>query len=175
MDESGYTGKSQFQHYKSLLARSVMIDPNAWLMFLDNDDLYHDGWVKFFQEGIGNRRRENHVVETAFYSGGKLLIDAAKANVKFGDGDNDVIQYDQFANLDQELNGLVDVAGSTKENSEKDVQEYFDLCVKSEVLQKFVDATPEGILSHPFCDVRFAASLLTHRLFITIILPKSGF
>mmetsp|Transcript_24665 Transcript_24665/g.53212 ORF Transcript_24665/g.53212 Transcript_24665/m.53212 type:complete len:344 (+) Transcript_24665:278-1309(+) len=155
-DCSNYTKKSQFQRYKSILNVSVMMKPNAWLMFLDNDDLYHPFRVKFFQDIIAKRRHEENEVENTFYCGGKLLIDVVKANAKFGD---DIIKYDMFVSHDDELNGIVDVAASAKENEEKDVLEYFDHCVKTEILQRFIDVTPDEILSHQLCDVRFAASL----------------
>lgn len=110
------------------------------------------------------RELSEEAVEKAFYCGGKLLIDVAKANEKFGDGDEDVIEYDKFVSLDQELTGLVFVAATAKENDEQDVKEYFDFCVKTEILQSFMDATPDGILSRRFCDVRFLASLSHPRI-----------
>lgn len=161
-DESKYTKKSQFQHYKLLLAVSTMIKSNAWLMFLDNDDLYHPWRVQYFQQIILRRRRENHssrgYCDHTFNCAGKLLIDVVKTNAKFGN-DNGVIKYDQLINLSDELDGLVDVAATVRENEEKDSAEYFDMCVKTEILQKFIDMTPDGILSNQFCDVRFGSSL----------------
>lgn len=154
-DESNYTKKSQFQHYESLLEVSMLIKPAAHIMFLDNDDMYHPDRVKYFQDIISRRRQKKNKFESAFYCGGKLLIDTVKANAKFGG----VIKLDQFLSKDDKLNGLVDVAASAKENDEKDVQEYFDFCVRSEVLQRFMDVTPDGILSRRFCDVRFSSSL----------------
>lgn len=129
-------------------------------MFLDNDDdLYHPFWVHFLQDIIASRKHEDNVVDKAFYCCGKLLIDVVKVNAEFGEGGYDVIQYDQFVTYDDRLNGLFDVAASAKENEEMDVKEYFDFCVKTEILQQFLDVTPDAILSHPFCDVRFADSL----------------
>ena len=162
--DSEYTRKAQFQHYKSLLEVSAMIKPSAWLMFLDNDDLYHKFRVRWFQDIIAKRGTEENEIENAFYCGSKLLIDVVKANEKFGTGDHDVIQYDQFVTLDDELTGIVYVACSAQENDKLDVQEYFDFCVKTEVFQQFMDATPDGILSNQFCDVRFAGSLSHHKI-----------
>lgn len=164
MDGSDYTKKSQFQHYKSLLSVSSVIKSSAWLMFLDNDDLYHPFRVRFFQDIIAMRATEENEVENYFFCGGKLLIDVAKANAKFGDGDYDIIEYQKFILLDDELNDLVDVAASARENDEKDVREYFDFCVKTKILQQFIDATPDDILSHQFCDVLFQASLSHPRI-----------
>lgn len=158
------TKKSQFQHYKSLLDISAKVKTNAWLMFLDNDDMYHPFRVRFFQCIIAERKHETNIIEKAFYCGGKLLIDVTEANAKFGTGDEDIIKYDQIMNYDEELNGIVDVAGSARENDEKDVQEYFDYCVKTEVLQRFMEVSPDEILSHQFCDVRFGCSLAHPRI-----------
>ena len=71
-----------------------MIKPNAWLMFLDNDDLYHMFRVRWFQDIIDKRGKEENTIKNAFYCGGKLLIDVAKANEKFGTEDLDIIKYE---------------------------------------------------------------------------------
>ena len=55
-------------------------------------------------------------------------------------------------------------ACSAQENEKFDVEEYFDFCVKTEVMQQFMDATPDGILSNQFCDVRFSGSLSHNRI-----------
>jgi len=161
-EEAGdeYVAKSQFQHYKALLGVSMLIKSNAWLMFLDNDDLYHPLWVRFFQDKIAERKKEKDIVEgRAFYCGSKLLIDVAKVNDRFGDGEEGIIKYDQFIPRYDELADLVTVAATIDENAEMNTQEYFDFCVRSDVLQSFIEATPDGILCSKFCDCRFAASV----------------
>ena len=163
-DGSCYTKKSQFQHYKSLVDVSAKIKANAWLMFLDNDDMYHPLRVRYIQNIIAERRQEEHTVDKAFYCGGKLLIDVGKANAKFGSGDEDIITYDKIICLDEELSDIVSVAATARENEEKDVQEYFDFCVKTEILQRFTEVTPDKMLSHKFCDVRFSGSLAHPRI-----------
>ena len=147
--------KSQFQHFQSLFPISMALNPCAWLMFLDNDDMYHPFRVRWFQD-CAKKIRDNLKID-GFYSGGKLLIDEMKVQEKFGD--DDAVNLDLFLNLDDSLNGIVDVAATIEENSEKDVIEYFDYCIRSKVMKKFLSVTPQEILSHPFCDVRFGVCI----------------
>ena len=162
--DEDYTKKSQFQHYKSLIEVSAKIKTNAWTMFLDNDDMYHPLRVRYFQDIIAKRKQKSHVVEKAFYCGGKLLIDVGKANAKFGSGDTDIIRYEKIMSFDDELSDVVGVSATARENNEKDTTEYFDFCVHTEVLQRFMEVTPDGILANPFCDVRFSGSLSHPRI-----------
>jgi len=157
--DNDYTKKSQFQHYKSLVEVSAEIKANAWIMFLDNDDMYHPLRVRYFQEIIAKRKQETHIVEKAFYCGGKLLIDVGKANAKFGNGDTDIITYDKIMSFDDELSDIVGVAGTYWECNKKNAIEYFDFCVHTEVMQRFMEVAPDGILANQFCDVRFCGSL----------------
>jgi hypothetical protein len=143
--------KSQFQHFESLLPISMALNPHAWLMFLDNDDMYHPMRIHWFQEKA-KQCKDDPTVD-GFYSGGKLLIDDNKLREKWGD--ETVPQLELFLDGDSSLDGIVDVAADEEENHEKDVTEYFDFCIRSTVLKRFLSLTPGGILSHVFCDVRF--------------------
>ena len=143
--------RSQFQHFRALMSISMAVYPSAWLMFLDNDDMYHALRILFFQTQA-NRYKDNLQVD-GFYSGGKLLIDEIKVREKFGNG---VPQLEHFIDFDPILDGIVTVAATQEENEEQDVQEYFDFCVRSSVMKRFLSLTPDGILAHKFCDVRFS-------------------
>lgn len=143
---------SQFQHYQSLLPISMALNPYAWLMFLDNDDMFHPMRVYWFQEQA-KKLKDNEEMD-GFYCGGKLLIDDKIAREKFGD--NEAIPLEMFLEGDKSLDGIVDVAATEEENAEKDVTEYFDFCIRSTRLKKFLALTPDLLLAHRFCDVRFA-------------------
>ena len=54
----------------------MALNPSAWLMFLDNDDMYHPLQVHWFQDDLKI---------DGFFSSGKLLIDKTKIREKFGD------------------------------------------------------------------------------------------
>ena len=127
-------------------------NPYAWLMFLDNDDMFHPVRIPWFQEPV--KKNKNATAIDGIFSGGKLLIDDNKVREKFGH--EQVPEIELFLYLDPALGGVVDVAATQHENQVKDVTEYFDLCVRSTVLKKFISFTPDGILSHRLCDVRYS-------------------
>lgn len=149
--EETETSKSQFQHYQSLLSISMALNPYAWLMFLDNDDMYHPERIHWFQESA--RKLQDEKSCDGFYCGSKLLIDDKKAREKFGP--DNAIALDLFLNLDESLDDIVQVAATEEENHEKDVSEYFDFCIRSSVLNRFISLTPRELLAHLNCDVRF--------------------
>lgn len=143
---------SQFQHFQALLPISMALNPSAWLMFLDNDDMYHPMRVHWFQSQA--QKYKDDLKTDGFFSGGKLLIDDKKIREKFGD--ETVPHLELFLDHDDSLDGIVDVAASADENYEKDVTEYFDFCLRSSVLKRFLSLTPDGILANRFVDVRFS-------------------
>lgn len=146
----GCQAKAQFEHLKDLLDLSESIDPHAWLLFLDNDDMYLPERTGFFQRTAIERHSDPSF--EAFYSGGKLLIDSKKTG-------EDVIALEKILTCDKSLDGLVQVAGTLEENSILDVIEYFDFCVRSCFLRKFFDLTPSEMLCNSYCDVRFMVSI----------------
>lgn len=155
-ETGGDNKKSQFQHLKSLLSVSLDINPSAWLMFLDNDDMFHPSRAKFFQEKV-KFVQKNYPSRKAFCSGGKALINDVMASTRCGPGV--VFPIESFLNGSDSLTGIVEIAMTIKENGEKDTIEYFDFCVHSDIFKTFVELTPDEILSHQFCDLRFLDSI----------------
>jgi hypothetical protein len=155
-------GKAQFEHIRDLLELSDSIDRDAWLMFLDNDDMFHPQRVGVFRREA-ERRHPSDPDRVVFNCGNKLLLDS------------DIIGYN---NLD--LDELVTDDGETEpwledkdilrvtqlalgdDVSELDAAEYFDFCVHASILRHFLKLTPDELLAHKFCDVRFAMSLTRH-------------
>lgn len=151
VEEASSRPKSQFEHFQSLLPLSLALNPSAWIMFLDNDDMLHPVRVHWFQV-LAKRFKDDPRVD-GFFSGGKLLIDDNMVRTKFGE--ESVPALELFLEGNESLNGIVDVAASADENAEKDVTEYFDFCIRSSVLKRFLSLTPDRILIHRCCDVRF--------------------
>jgi len=154
----GDTQKSQFQHLKSLLSVSLEINPSAWLMFLDNDDMFHPSRVEFFQENV-KKMKEKYPTRKAFCSSAKALINEVMASSRCGPGI--VFQIDSFLNGDSTLNDIVEISTTVKENQENDTMEHFDFCVHSDILKTFVELTPDEIIAHQFCDLRFLDAIIT--------------
>lgn len=138
--------KSQFEHYKDLLAISRSVDDSAWLMFLDNDDMYHPERVKHFK-GVVASKGSSHEDFDVFWSGGKLLMDSGK----LGDA---YISLKSIMEGKETLDPYLRVAATMEDNSVLDTGEYFDFCCRTPILTKFFDLTPEVVLKNPFCDVR---------------------
>lgn len=162
-DTIAATTKSQFQHYKILLPISMDVNPDAWLMFLDNDDLYHPIGVEHFQNVIRKLKWNSYSrYVQIFFSGGKFLLHDEKIQSKFGD--DSVLICAQFLSLDEALNGLVFVAATMEENQDLDVVEYFDFCVQTHILKRFIELTPDELLLNRFCDVRFLTILANPKI-----------
>jgi type III secretion system FlhB-like substrate exporter len=146
---------SQFHHFKSLFDLSFVINPHAWIMFCDNDDMYDINRIKWFQESATELQDETYY--DGFWSGGKLLIDEKRAQEIYG---KDVaIPIDKFIERDDTLSDIVEVAATYDENADKDVLEYFDFCIRSSVMNRFLRITPDKVLAHRFCDCRFGDTI----------------
>jgi len=144
------TKMSQFRHFQALMPISLALNPEAWIIFLDNDDMYQKYRVSFLHSFLSTRHHDPN--KDVICCPGKLLIDVKKSKVLFGDN---VLAYQQFDTYDDALRDLVSVAATVKENMEKHATEYFDLCVRSNLLQRFLEFTPGEILDHRYCDVCF--------------------
>ena len=155
-------GKAQFEHIRDLLELSDSIDRDAWLMFLDNDDMFHPQRVGVFRREA-ERRPPRDPDRVAFNCGNKLLLDSDIIGdnkldldeLVTDDGksepwreDKDILHVTQLA-LGDEVEKL-------------DAAEYFDFCVHASILRRFLELTPDELLAHNYCDVRFAASLVRH-------------
>lgn len=74
------------------------------------------------------------------------MIDDKKAREEFGD--DQAIPFDLFTSYDDRLEDMVEVAATMDENADKDVLEYFDFCIQSTILKRFLGVTPSPILAH---------------------------
>lgn len=140
----------QYQRWESLLSASMDIQPNAWLMFLENCDMYHPLRVQFFHENIKNMR-EHFRDEKVFSTGGKILVRKL--------GTEDALPVELFLNGDDSLRDVAEIA-STPEGGRGDTLEYFDYCVQSYFFREFLESKKNVPWSHqPTCNRRFLDAL----------------
>jgi len=146
--DDGVEERAQFEHYRRLLEISILANPNAWLMFLDNDDMFHPARVSSFKEFVTSPGMIQHKCPV-FKCQGKLLLNSEKVG-------QDGVNFADIMALDKPLQELtiMDTEGGTVDN------EYFDYGVQTSVLKRFMELTPLGITSHCNCDCRFAQSLM---------------
>jgi hypothetical protein len=75
VDDDHSEAKAQFEHLHDLLPISNAINKDAWLMFLDNDDMFHPKRVELFRREAG-RRHPLDPDRVAFNCGNKLLLNS---------------------------------------------------------------------------------------------------
>lgn len=129
--------RAQFEHYRHLLEKSILVDPDAWLMFLDNDDMFHPEQVSSFKGFIGSPQMVEYKCQV-FKCPGKLLLNSDEVGL-------DCIPFDQIMAGGKTLQELIMPGandGTVVDN------EYFDYGVHTSVLKRFMELTPTGILSH---------------------------
>mmetsp|Transcript_3058 Transcript_3058/g.6716 ORF Transcript_3058/g.6716 Transcript_3058/m.6716 type:complete len:362 (+) Transcript_3058:278-1363(+) len=144
--------EAQWQRWKSLLSASMDIQPNAWLMFLENCDMYHPLRVQFFHEKIKNMR-ENDIYGKAFSVGGGVLINDVMAKTMFGT--DNALPVELFLNGDDSLRGVIEIASTPETNGKGDTLEYFDYCVQPHFFREFLES-----MSHrPTCKQGFLDAL----------------
>jgi hypothetical protein len=148
--DTGVEKRAQFEHYRHLLGISILVHPDAWLMFLDNDDMFHPQRVSLFKE-FAERPHPNDRDMVAFNCGEKLLVDSDKVGEdcitveRIIGGDDTVVEFTTLVSR----HNIQDLSAT----------EYFDFCVHTSVLKRFMEITPTELLSHSFCDCRFGASV----------------
>jgi hypothetical protein len=152
--------RSQFEHFRDLLANiSDPIDKDAWLMFLDDDDMFHPKRVELFRREAATKFLRD-CDRLVFNCGDKLLLDSDTI------GENPV-QLDEFV-LDKgssepwkgsdELSVVTELVNG--DDVERwDVGEYFDFCMHASILRRFLEITPPQILAHKYCDCRFVMTV----------------
>jgi len=150
------TEKSQFQHLKALFEQSQKACPNAWLAFLDNDDMFHPERINWFHECLGKMAKD-YPNRKAFCCGSKALISEVRASSKYGIGK--VFPLEQLLDGHDKLKGVVEVLTTAQENMKADTLEFFDFCVHPDIFKTFCELTPSEILDHQFCDCRYLNAL----------------
>ena len=151
--------KSQFEHFRDLLMHvSDPIDKDAWLLFLDNDDMFHPRRVELFRREAARQSPRDPDDRVAFNCGDKLVLNSDIIGhnevhidefVLDGDG-----RYSEPWRDDEALLQVTQLA-TGPDVELLDVAEYFDFCVRASVLRRFLRITPLQILAHKYCDVRF--------------------
>lgn len=147
--------RSQLEHIYRLLQDSLLLHPQALVMFVDNDDMCHP--QRFYQ--FLNFYKMASLPTLAIPC--KLLL-SDKVSSKEGQYENivDVEDPNDFGHWkrNRKLRRNVTIATNSWVN-ELDAEEYFDFIVPSMVLQKFFALTPEPVREHRFCDLRLYAYL----------------
>lgn len=146
--------RSRFEHLGDLLHVSRDIDRDAWLLFLNTDDLWHPTRVFYFKMLAKART-------LPFAAPNKLVIHEERlkdvASFPIGDFVSHAEDFDKWRGHEA-LEGLIEVADQDRID-EQDAVEFFDYCVPSALLQQFLDLTPPVILNSEWCDMRFLAIL----------------
>jgi hypothetical protein len=134
-----------------MVALSSAIDPYAFLMFLDNDDMFHPMRLWVFHEVA----TAMEIPEGApFPLSCKLLLNE---DITIDEGKLDRLisnpqDFDKWSQ-DAALLGKVELA-VTSECDELDATEYFDYMVPTAVMEKFFLLNPPAMTSHKYCDLR---------------------
>jgi hypothetical protein len=148
--------RSQIEHIRHLVENgSCLINPDALISFLDNDDMCHPCRIFSLLSVYSNM--------PDFASGGtlgipcKLLLDSS---VTSEEG-----QLEHFINLKQPTDychwefcsaaeaGKVQLVTNSQAKV-MDAEEYFDFIVPTTVMKKFFALTPPKVADHRFCDLR---------------------
>ncbi len=143
----------QFEHLRVLSEVSKCINPNAWLLFLDNDDIFHPLRVAVFKAVLKDLPEKDDISNLPFNISCKLLLDE-HVTVEEGDierlvsGPNDFDEWRKSRSLSRKVK-----LASSKEASALDADEFFDYCVPSWVVFRFMDRTPAAITSYKFVDL----------------------
>jgi hypothetical protein len=147
--------RAQFEHLRHLLALSDQESASAWLMFVDNDDMFHPHRVHVFKQVIQDPDKP----PGPFSIPCKLLLDdrvkpdeGTMERLIAGDDD-----FDKWKR-DGALRSKLSVA-SADNVEELDAEEFFDYCVPASVLRDFMEMTPVEVTSSRWCDLRFLAML----------------
>lgn len=152
------TKKEQFpqmEHFRHLVKKSANRNSNAYILFLDNDDMFHPLRLAAFEDAY---------INLGLPSGSpmplscKLLLNE---NVSLEEGklsnlckDGDSFYWRNSWNLRRKIQWA-----PTSKCDDMDATEYMDFMVPTRIMQKFFRVTPVSITSHKFCDLRLLAIL----------------
>ena len=128
---------------------------SAWLMFLDNDDLWHPWRVSVFHEVLSQRIAGEG--GAPFSIPCKLLLNNI-TEPDHGKLGQLICGYDDFNAWKEDpvlASHITEVSGPHDE----DCDEFFDYCVPTSVFRDFMRTTPALIKAHTCCDLRFDALL----------------
>jgi hypothetical protein len=151
---------AQFEHFRDLLPISDAINKDAWLMFLDNDDMFHPRRVELFRSEAG-RRHPLDPDRVAFYSGNKLLLNSDMIGYNKVELDEFVLDGGKSEPWpeDEALQQVTQLAVGASNVELLGANEYFDYCVRASFVRRFMELKPAQMLSNKYCDCRFMASV----------------
>ena len=156
VQETGLEERPQMEHIRYLVDLSASVDPDAQLLFIDNDDMMHPLRIVVFLEG---RKHLGIPKECPFPLKGKLLL---RENISATEGQMGRLiaatQDFDFWKIDPDLKGKVEWASNSR-CEEMDAEEYFDFMVPTAVMQKFFRLNPPNATSSKYCDLRLLAIL----------------
>lgn len=138
---------SQFEHYKNLVNK-VNIDQDSWLLFTDDDDIWKEDRVHYYN-GIINKSISCNINPGYIKVNG--TIEAIEEDTKL-----DIRTINHVNNLY--------VNGKTRYYSAENMNEFLDYyhySVKLKTLKNFVDNVDIKILKHTYCDLCFCRYLHT--------------
>ena len=150
------TGKqqlSQMEHLRKLLQISYERDPQAFLMFLDNDDMMHPMRLMAFNDASSSLDLPDNM---PFTIPCKLIISSETTttapNATMDSFISSPRDFDQWKRNSKLRRKNVQLIPSSR-CDDMDCNEYFDYIVPTSVMVKFFNENPVGITSHKFCDL----------------------
>ena len=141
-----------FQHLRQLHELALQINPNAWILFLKQTDLFHPQRVHAFRTVL------QHPMTSAimpFALSAKLLVRQLASTGKgqlrdFIHNSADFHKWQSQPILKREV---------SLPKMDQLPHEYFDYCIPTSLLGRFLRTTPTSLLSNPHCALRLASML----------------
>lgn len=135
---------SQFLHHASSLRKAgTDFRADGWVLFSDDDDLWHPRRYFEFLYAASQVHADANVKSVAAFGHAQLRLNVAPRAVRPEDVDKLLLQGPLVC-------GLTDA-----EKKSMDIPEYFDVAVRNEQFKNFLLRTPRTILASKFCDRRF--------------------
>jgi len=140
---------SRFNQLKTIMDKqgSTMDDENTWLLFTDDDALWHEKRLEFYQRTVESAPKEAHAV--AFPCETTYITKTPIGSIVNTEDVNRVI-----------TENVIKVS-SYKPNEDHPVN-FHDLCVRSKVLKMFLAQTPRELLCNAFCEAEFVMFTLRY-------------
>jgi hypothetical protein len=140
-----------FQHLQQLHELSVQVNANAWILFLKQTDLFHPQRVDAFRLVLQHPMTSP---DMPFALSAKLLVGQLASTGKgqlrdFIHNSSDFHKWQSQPILKREVSLPKDQLP----------HEYFDYCIPSSLLGRFLRTTPSSLLSNPYCELRLASML----------------
>jgi len=175
---------SQFQHFAAALAaierrlserRAGASSSSIWLIFGDDDDLWHSKRVAEYVQAI----RRHSILDA-------VAVFATTTRVNMG---QEKLSDEDVPKTEEEVDNFIAIGRGKRTDLEEPSREwfkrlraagdnaatvpyqddlgmeYFHLCPRLRVVQEFFATTSKNILAHRYCDLRFAEYLLSYPRF----------